>query len=88
MPFGKLPLSFDHVIASDGLTMQKMLKEVPWLTDILEGVTSIRGGTSWKKKETGRGRVVYHLNVDIGQFTICEFYGKKNSESCLGEKTQ
>ena len=55
MPFGKLPLSFDHVIASDGLTMQKMLKEGPWLTEILEGVTSIRGGTGEKEKEKRHG---------------------------------
>ena len=37
-----------------------------------------------KRKKKGTGRVVYHLNVDIARFTICEFYG----EFCPGEKTQ
>lgn len=61
LPLGILPLTFDHVTGSDGLTRQKRRKELPWFTDSWEGVTSTRGGT--RLKEKGVVNVAYSLVV-------------------------
>ena len=49
LPLGILPLTFDQVTGSGGVTRQKRRKELPRFTDNWEGVTSTRG-TRLKEK--------------------------------------
>ena len=73
LPSGILPLTFDHVTRSEGVTTQKRLKEFPSLTESWDGVTSTRGGTRSKERQEENALTGQHIQAvsDSLQYCFC-----------------